>query len=381
MSDSSDDDDDDGLGYSSPDNSANNEVDDDDNKNNNNKAGPSSHHHHSEIDPFKFTAKKFSKVNTAVTSHQYPSPNRHGRAMKRSSSANKNDDDIDQKLSAMKRKNMIRLAANEDNKRKKPNNKDSDDDDDSDSDDGGIEIVDPPSKNTKDTATKLNNARPPIAPHPAAFSKRRMKTRSQPGGDIELLSSDDDDDDDDDLKGGPITSKLLQNTHGVMPPEVAAAIQKAKIAKSKLNQAQRYHAHDVYVPVPDPPEFSCRTNSATRWRNDDDDDGDVVADNADTGDSEILQVETGNVLRFTIRGELIIGNEKERLKDVTLKIKDNERLEVLRNKLCKAHNLRATDSKISMHFDGEALDINKTPKQYDMEDEDMIDCTGSASRS
>jgi hypothetical protein len=305
--------------------------------------------------------------------------------MKRSSSANKNDDDIDQKLSAMKRKDMMRLAANKDNKRKKRNNKDSDDDDDdddddSDSDDGGIEMADPPSNNTKDVATKKYNASPPIAPHPAAFSKRRMKTRSQPGGDIDLLSSDDDDDD---LKGGPITNILLQNKHGVMPPEVAAAIQKAKIAKSKLNQAQRYHAHDVYVPVPDPSEFSCRTNSATRWRNDDDDDdddGDVVADNADNDDSEILQAKTGNVLRFTIRGELIIGNERERLKDVTLKIKDNERLEVLRNKLCKAHNLRATDAKISMHFDGEALDINKTPKQYDMEDEDMIDCTGSASR-
>ena len=58
-----------------------------------------------------------------------------------------------------------------------------------------------------------------------------------------------------------------------MPPEVAAAIQKAKMAKSKLNQAQRYHAHDVYVAVPDPPDLlSCRKNSITRWRNDDDDD-------------------------------------------------------------------------------------------------------------
>jgi hypothetical protein len=68
------------------------------------------------------------------------------------------------------------------------------------------------------------------------------------------------------------------------------------------------------------------------------------------------------------------------LKDVTLKIKDNERLEVLRNNLCRAHNLWTTDAKISMHFECEALDTNKTPKQYDMEDEDMIDCSGSASR-
>ena len=85
-------------------------------------------------------------------------------------------------------------------------------------------------------------------------------------------------------------------------------------------------------------------------------------------------------MRFTIRGEITIGNKKEKLKDVILKIKDNEKLEVLHNKFCKANNLRPADSKISMHFDGETLDKNKTPKQYDMEDEDMIDCTGSASR-
>jgi hypothetical protein len=64
-------------------------------------------------------------------------------------------------------------------------------------------------------------------------------------------------------------------------------------------------------------------------------------------------------------------DEHGKLSNEFLSIRMNEPLEHLLNKYTKKLNI--TERQVIFKFDGERMDMKRTPKSYDMEEEDIID--------
>jgi len=347
---------------------------DEDDKNNNKKSSNS---------VFSFKAQKFSKKNDEVVSSL------HVRLTKR---ARRNNKPIECKLSQLNRKKKARNQRSKrdiesgsdsdseieevDRSIKLKNNTNNEKKENSDrnkkktvpTDQVAIEILssDEFSPDIPPTSLKINtNKKSAYTTRLAAHKKERDSKNSTKKSKTETddLSSDDDSDEED-LMGKPLPKNL--------PADALAAIRRSQQAKAHLAQAQLYTAQDLHVAVQ---ETVGIVPPITR--------GTTIADNTSHRGkvTSILSTTTaiplGNRLRFTCRcGHLMIKGQKIPTKkdsiDLNLTMRENERIAVLVEKFCKAHNL-PNSAKVAMTFDGHRLDTKKTPKEYKMEDEDLID--------
>jgi len=340
---------------------------DDDDKNCNKKSSNS---------VFSFKAQKFSKKNDEVASSSYARPTKRVR---------RNNKPIECKLSQLNRKKKAR------NQRSR---RDIDSDSDSDSE---IEEVDRSVKlksnrnNEKNRNSDRNNKKigptdqaaieilssdefsPDIPPASSKINKNKKSayttrlahkkesdskssTKESKTETIDL-SSDDDSDEEDLTKEKPLPKNL--------PANALAAIRRSQQAKAHLAQAQLYTAQDLHVAVQETVGI-VPIASKTSQR------GKVTSILSTTTAAPL-----GNRLRFTCRcGQLVIKGQKIPTKkdsiELNLTMRENELIAVLVEKFCKAHNL-PNSAKVTMTFDGRRLDTGKTPKEYGMEDEDLID--------
>ena len=176
---------------------------------------------------------------------------------------------------------------------------------------------------------------------------------------ISCLSSDEEEDDD-------FMSSTLPKLPLNLPPALAASLRQAREAKARLEQAQEYHAHDVHVAVEETllvPTRASNLLSSSKPAN--------------------IAISMGKPLSFTCRcAHLVMKGIKEAVakdqQSTVLTVREREPLSALVGKFCRAHSLPQNKAKIVLNFDGQYLDVNKTPTFYKMEDEDLIDVAASA---
>lgn len=183
------------------------------------------------------------------------------------------------------------------------------------------------------------------------------------------------DDDSDDGGGGAVSNSLLwQQQRKALPAGVTEAMQRARMAQSKLTQAQHYHAHELYVPVTEPeliqrrstvlgPSSSAATTTTATQR---------------SSGLKAAAMNLGVPLKVLCRTQMdIAGNTTKQTQKIKLTIRNKEPLQSLYDKLFKELLLPPTAT-LTMTFDGMNLDKSKTPQSYDMENEDLIDCAARA---
>jgi hypothetical protein len=205
-----------------------------------------------------------------------------------------------------------------------------------------------------------------VATRPSASASLDGKLQQAP---IDQYSSDDDSEKDEFI--GNISSRLLQQQNTPLPAHAADAMKRARLAQCRLTQAQHYHAHDIYVPVKEPelihrriPRNEVRLGLAEQRLSDD-----MI---------KVSTLDLGVPLKLTCRTQMKIGEEtKKRTHEVKLTIRDREPLQTLFDKLIQELAL-PPHATVSMSFDGMKLEGLRTPKSYDMEDGDLIDCTANA---
>jgi hypothetical protein len=345
------------------------------------------------LDPFKFNAKSFSGINTAITSQQYPSP--MGRKRTRNPAEKDNHLALlERKLQARRKLRDVARSANKPKKKHGSDEDDDDGDDDDDDDDGDVEIVQnkrskssqsqesgnpvinllddsdspsPVARNSTISSTVKGKAMTPrtstgVAGNPLLASAstklpRRLASASKQAVDYEMLSSDDEED-------GAVTN--CSQAVVTLPKAVVEAMNRARKAESNLVRAQHYHAHDVHVEVDDGVPLIRRpaaaaaartTSTSTRTRN-------------ASHTSSSLPVNLGKLLRFKCRAK---RKGEKHPSEIILCMKEKEPFQVLFDKFITTQSLDPNTTKVTMVFDGEVLNGTKTPQQYDMEDEDLID--------
>jgi hypothetical protein len=336
-------------------------------------------------DVFKFHAQKFSKVTPTLdgaanskpplSSYSHPrcpslQPSRRGRRPKVKLG-------IEEKLSILEQRHRASR-----NREEKGCLMDSDDDDD---DDSGSEEMKSKAPNPKGTATSRSPKRKlsfaASQPHVAGVmpstssagratrtSRASVRLSSKPEVDpsllpkvCELSSSDDDDDNTRQCGKGVARSNLA-----ALPADVAEIVQRSRQAKTKLAEAQRYHADDIVVEIEEPiiPSSSSLLASGPRRSS-----PLLSVAVASSGPP----VSLGHKLKFLCRVHILpAGGTKRPPQELKIAIRYLEKLSVLMGKIVKALELPHA-AKMTMDFDGNVLDREKTPKDYEMEDEDMID--------
>jgi Ubiquitin-2 like Rad60 SUMO-like len=412
---SSDDDDGSSSGgepeFESPENSGAEDEDDDvmaDSDNGSPSKGVSSHKKNA-IDPFKFKAKSFQKVNIAITSAQHPSPAWRKRTRVDDAS------ELERSLRELERKSEARLLASQQKfkKRKKSSDDENDSDDDEDSDMEALGIsgsndtksmVSSAAKTNKEN--KLNDEKsssmnqpqevielssddekhPPgsaAAKNPSSSSTATtsaslgMGTRRSTGHAVlgtassssskkqpPVYSCSSDDDSDKETPVGSVT-RLLQQRNAPLPASVADIMRRARKAQSSLTQAQHYHAHELYVPVKEAELIHHRRTTP-------------LSTQKPMSGIKAAALNLGVPLKLTCRTQIDIkGENKKRTQEVTISIRDQEPLQVLFDKLFQELALPPTAT-LTMCFDGILLEKTKTPKSYEMENEDLVDCAAEA---
>lgn len=214
-------------------------------------------------------------------------------------------------------------------------------------------------------------------PTPRHGKTQHGNDRNKPDDSIDLSS--DDDDDDNDIVVDP--SKLN------LPPEVAAALARTKESKNLLSKAQKYHAHDIHVNLNDAQPLgltSARRNVffSTAKRTSSGSTGEAGGSNragpgrvaaGSLGGAKMAfldedEVDYGPTLTLKLRE---IRNRKAG-DELELKTKLKRHMSVLFDKFYEERKLSLPHECV-FKFDGEKLNPMKTPQDYDMEDDDIID--------
>jgi len=152
--------------------------------------------------------------------------------------------------------------------------------------------------------------------------------------------------------------------HTAIRARAESALEYAKRAREEMKRAQNYHAEDVEVKLPTP-----RKKAAV--------------ESIDVDDSSVEEVEAlkpaataaavpkpkeavykGDLLRITLRYK---DSTNQKDCQAVLRIRSDEPLRMLKERF------QGGGSIASLKFDGDKLDMNKTPQFYDMEDEDLVD--------
>jgi hypothetical protein len=286
---------------------------------------------------------------------------------------------MEEKLSMMERKKERRLKRLQDRfkSQHKTADEDSDDDDESHNDgtpsqsnsdsSGGIQIVDPPPnyKLPVDTAAAA-----------AAATQTRRTTRTQATvtatltltvtpKEVDLVELLDSSDDEQDYR--PRGSQLPLGVLAIQgaSKETMDLLQRSRMAQYRLQQAQCYHAEDVYVEVKSPPRPILAPASAV-----------------ETTPKTKLPTRTANLgknLRLKCRTQLERNGKKQPSPEdqQILTVREQEPLQVLLDKFLKAHSLLPS-ARVVMTFDGIILTMTRTPASYEMETDDLIDVSAKS---
>jgi hypothetical protein len=380
----------DGLGFDSPDNSDDDGNDEGD-------------HKRTVLDPFKFQAHKFTKVNVAVTSHQYPSPT----SRKRTRSKEDVSSELEKKLHELQRNKQARLQALQRKAQQQQQGKKSDDDDDSD-DDSDLEDSDGIRQRKRIKVGQPQQSQQPAPPKPKpdnvielldddgdsgdAVKKPAAVTReisratrasglpraapagntraaaaavadkSAPDSALDLTWSSDDDSD----TGGGAVSRAHELRNNPLSNEAAQALQRARRAQSHLRQAQHYHAHDLYVPVPEP-------DPPQRFRS-----GSTSNTNVPLSGVAKASMNLGKAFKITCCTKLKIKGEERPCDDASFTVRENEPLQVLIDNYIRTLRLPGT-AKVTMVYRDQTLSKHGTPKSYNLMNRASIQCTAEAS--
>lgn len=168
-----------------------------------------------------------------------------------------------------------------------------------------------------------------------------------------------------DIKAVPSPKKTSppkqSSQHAAIRARAESALEMAKRAREGMKKAQNYHAEDVEVKLPTPKKQA-------------------VVESIDVDDSsvevEVLKpaavavpkpsevVYKGDLLRITLRYK---DSTNQKDCQALVRIRTDEPLKMLKERF------QGGGSIASLKFDGDKLDMNKTPQFYDMEDEDLVD--------
>ncbi|KAL3914660.1 MAG: hypothetical protein SGILL_006015, partial [Bacillariaceae sp.] len=344
----------------------------------------------------------FNKVNTAITDRQYPSPTSRKR---RRGTSHDVSSDVEKKLQEIERNKKARSHATQRKaqqiqKQRKENSDDSDDDDSDIEDFRGL------TQKKKGASQKLPPSKPPQA-------KRKFIPGDQEV--VELLSSDEEDskkkpvakraaaprvgmptrssrsprtaaaaqsvaaarsaaemdttlssDDDSDAGVDGAVSRAHRLRANPLPTDVAAVFQRSRKARSDLVQAQHYHAHDLYVPVPEPdaPKFSRSGSSSLNQQS--------------LSGIAKASMNLGKPLKVTCRTKLNIKGEEKECRDEAFTIRENEPLQLLFEMYIRTLRLPKT-AKVTMTYGGKTLTKDATPKSFALKARCVIECTAEAS--
>jgi Ubiquitin-2 like Rad60 SUMO-like len=164
---------------------------------------------------------------------------------------------------------------------------------------------------------------------------------------VNLLESSDEEDDNNNC------SQDYKTMGSALSAEAAETFRKSRLAALQLQEAQHYHAEDIYVPVETPkgPEISAFQTIQQ---------------------SEPAPKRRGKFIQITCRAVVLLNGKKQPEWKTNLTIREDEELRSLLDKFLNERALPTT-TVITMTFDGETLDYNRTPRHYGIEDLDLID--------
>ena len=161
--------------------------------------------------------------------------------------------------------------------------------------------------------------------------------------------------------------------------ESIRAMRKAERASKNLEKAQNYHAEDLKVKESEEPillQLSSTNPTDPKW-------GDKnKKTEKNTPEPLSCTTKSGSPLIVVLRIIEKRNNNNNNKKNKTQRaqgdekhdvpIKTNQPLRVLMERMIKK-GILSQDATVELHFDGEKMDLNKTPASYEMEDEDLVD--------
>lgn len=159
------------------------------------------------------------------------------------------------------------------------------------------------------------------------------------------------------------------------------ALTEARQAMKALQEAQKYRAEDVSFELDkgDESDIVCVDEPATESSLGATSAG-VAFGSTATGalggiQASISEAPSGMLIRLNVRVVVLAGKNKDlNGKKVMCKIRTGEKLQQLVDQLSKScPHLVTGSSDVKLSFDGETLNLAKTPASFDMEDEDLVD--------
>jgi hypothetical protein len=215
---------------------------------------------------------------------------------------------------------------------------------------------------------------PEQTPHPARAAAARSPSKKITATEAIQLLSDDDDDDNDDVicrtfRSPPkrpasnvsATRNGKQETDPSVRAESNAALEIGRLAREKLKAAQNYKAKEL-DPIPPPSSTTIQRESVVQRP--------VVVVRPSSAVIPPVQTTvsyTGPTIQLKLQYTHPVTNKNSKM---SVKIKMDQQLQHLVDEFqSKQPTLKIT----SMKFDGDKLNMTKTPSFFDMDDDDMVD--------
>eukprot|EP00544_Gedaniella_sp_CCMP2646_P005156 CAMPEP_0202493824 /NCGR_PEP_ID=MMETSP1361-20130828/10008_1 /ASSEMBLY_ACC=CAM_ASM_000849 /TAXON_ID=210615 /ORGANISM="Staurosira complex sp., Strain CCMP2646" /LENGTH=390 /DNA_ID=CAMNT_0049124177 /DNA_START=122 /DNA_END=1294 /DNA_ORIENTATION=- len=177
---------------------------------------------------------------------------------------------------------------------------------------------------------------------------------------VELLDSSDDEQKPHSFFSHAQTPPVVVMQRSGVAKDTCDKIMQARNARFKLLQAQQYHAEDCYVPELPPPATT------------------TIVETIEVDTRRILSKPTrqnlGPPLPLVLRTTQIInGKRSSAATTETINIREMEPIQHLMENYQSKHNIVPAESSVKFSFDGQRMDLLKTPKDYDLEANDIIE--------
>lgn len=238
--------------------------------------------------------------------------------------------------------------------------------------DEAIELLSSSSENDPLASDQFSSSAPSV--RPPSYPSRTAVLQAKAAKPVERIACLSSDDDDSDVEYGlkHAATNLGISTLNNLPPETVAALRRAQESKARLEQAQQYKALDIHVAIQETnlvPTSTPLKRTASHGTN-------VALDMTSK------KANMGQTLNIVCRcGHAVINGIKKPMpkekQSITLTVREHELLSVLVKKFCAAHQWSHETTTVAMMFDGERLDVGKTPSSYELEDEFLVDFSPS----
>ena len=346
----------------------------------------------------KTTATIKAAAASTIATKKMPTTTKSQSNVKTTSTNDRTDDDYDDDESDSDDDPFADLSRfNESTKRRKValSSEEEEDDDDDDSDGSDVSSDEYTSKKSK-TKVPINKSKKPIVkssakgksaysssddnssiefpeqtPHPARAAARSPSKKISTTEAIQLLSDDDDDDDvicrtfrsppKRPASNVSATRNGKQETDPSVRAESNAALEIGRLAREKLKAAQNYKAKEL-DPIPPPSSTTIQRESVVQRP--------VVVVRPSSAVIPPVQTTvsyTGPTIQLKLQYTHPVTNKNSKM---SVKIKMDQQLQHLVDEFqSKQPTLKIT----SMKFDGDKLNMTKTPSFFDMDDDDMVD--------